>query len=356
MAFSLSKDARALLEARTHPWSAPPMGLRFVVAAVVALLRRAARGEIPRAVADEALLHAMVSVDDARADRVHLRAQVGSRVVGFRDVVAALASWPRQHVGGAIRDITTTADGHFDVDAKEAFARVVSTYTIQYSNFMPYAPAVRRNFFNDTAAAQQGFLRDFLALFDADTDVTHLPGAPAAAGWLRERRVYLAQHTLVLRDDLDRAANVDVDVDVDAIERELREAQADFADIVTRVNRGSLAEFRAATRDGDDDRRWSHIHDDDLATELSWLAKQARASLTATPREHAGPLVELLTALHVPPQRQALQALTAACGSLAAEALPDRPAQPSVEAALPQLHAARDRLARAAQTAWQLAC
>jgi hypothetical protein len=261
-------------------------------------------------------------------------------------------------------DHIATADvGHFDVDAKEAFARVVSIYTLSYSNFMPHAPTVRRHFFNDTAAAQQRFLRTFLRLFDDDTDVTALPGARAAAEWLRARRVFLAQHTLVLRDDIDGVVPASA-VDVDAIERELREAHADFADVVTRVNRASASEFgrrtfgeelRAAASDGDGDRRFSHIADDDLGTALSWLARRARASLTATPHEHDAPLVELLTALHVPPHRQALQALTTACGALASESLPDPP-EPSVAAAMPLLTAARDRLQRAAQAAWQLAC
>lgn len=175
---------------------------------------------------------------------MHLQLRWRGEVRPFRDVVPLLARWPKQGIGGAIERVETGARW-FDVDAKEAFSRVVSTYTISYSNFMPYAPTVRARFFNDPPETQQGFLRAFLDLYDEDTDVTHLKGADAAAAWLRGHRVCRAQQTLVLRDDVDDVVRP---VDGSALELDLREALAAFAAVVDDVQRALLPEFRTSPR------------------------------------------------------------------------------------------------------------
>lgn len=356
MSFSLSKYARAFLESAPGMWSVTETevpGLRFVIAAVISLLRQQQRGEVAAAVVDEALLHTLLSVAAPRADRVHLRAQIGDRLVPFTDAVTALSTWPKQQIGAAIDRVDTSDVGHFDVDPREAHARVVSIYTINWSNFMPYAPSVRHRFFSDPPSAQQGFLRTFLDLYDEGTDVTGLEGGAAAADWLRAHRVYRAQHTLVLRADLDHR---DHDVtDIDALERELREAHAAFADVVTAAHRAIVCDFKASTDYSENIHRFRHLADDDLYTDLSYLAKQARASLTATPTTLDARLVELLTALGVPPGRRALQALATACASLLTELMPYEPS-PEVASRLPPVFAARDRLRHAVQTALRLAC
>lgn len=343
MSFSLSRWARYFLEAdpieRIDGFHEAE-GVRVAVAAVGTLLRNAHDD-----VVNEALLHTLVSVDEPRADRVHLRVKSRGEVRPFRDVVPLLAKCPKQFIGGAIERIETGARW-FDVDAKEAFAKVVSIYTIQYSNFMPYAPAVKRHFFTDPPEHQQGFLRAFLDLYDQGTDVTHMKGADKAAEWLRAQRVCRAQQTLVLRDDV-------LAVDVVAIETELREALAAFADIVTELQRTSLVEFRKSERF----RQFSmaRLPEENLPTDMQTFARITKEVINGTPKDHSAGLVELLTELKVPTSQIALSALARACVALSDEPMPYDP-QPATLAALPTLLAAQERLKAATKNAIERAC
>jgi hypothetical protein len=204
MAFSLSSQARAWLSAGPDPFSSSGevRGLRTVGAALLALLRAEARGDVRRVDVDEALLHTLLSLEAPRPDRVQVRARVGTRDLSMRDAAALLttSTWPKWQNVCAVTRVETRAEGFFDVEAAEAFARVVSTYRVNWSNFMPYAPAVRAHFMSDPPAEQQAFLRAFLHLYDQGTDVTYQPGADAAAAFLRERQRYLAWHTIVVDD------------------------------------------------------------------------------------------------------------------------------------------------------------
>ncbi len=351
MAFSLSKAARYRLEAdpveRSDGFQEAP-GVRFAVAAVASLLRRAALGDLQEELVSRALLHTLVSVDAPRADRVHLQLRWRGEVRPFRDVVPLLARWPKQGIGGAIERVETGARW-FDVDAKEAFSRVVSTYTISYSNFMPYAPTVRARFFNDSPETQQGFLRAFLDLYDEDTDVTHLKGADAAAAWLREHRVCRAQQTLVLRDDVDDVVRP---VDVSALELELREALAAFAGLVDGLQRVVVAEFRTSPRYHP---AMARLTDAQLPTDLQPFVRLTQTLVTGAPGELSAGLVELLTELQVPPGLRALSALAVACVPLTEEPMPYEPS-PTTQAALPSLLAAQERLKRATAAALANAC
>jgi hypothetical protein len=204
MAFTLSSQARGWLSAGPDRFSSTGevRGLRTVGAAVLALLRAEERGDVRRVDVDEALLHTLLSIDAPRADRVHVRARVAARDVSMREAAALLTTsrWPKSQNVCAVTRVESRAEGFFDVQPAEAFARVVSTYRVNWSNFMPYAPAVRAHFMSDPLAEQQAFLRAFLYLYDEDTDVTHQPGAAAAAAFLRERQRYLAWHTIVVDD------------------------------------------------------------------------------------------------------------------------------------------------------------
>lgn len=341
MAFSLSKSARYCLEADPIERSDgvhEAEGLRFAVAAVATLLRR----QVHEDVLAQVLLHALVSIDEPRRDRVHFRLKWRGEVRPFRDVVSLLANWPKQFIGGAIERIETGTHW-FDVDARDAFAKVVSIYTIDYSNFMPYAPTVRRRFFKDPPEVQQDFLRAFLSLYDEGTDVTHMPGADEAAEWLRGHRVCRAQQTLVLRDDLTVRA-----VDVAEVERELREALAAFAAVIEAVQRTLVSEFRTM-------RGLDNVADQYLPTDTSHLSRTTKRLLTATADEHHVGLVEVLTVLQVPPGQIALSALARACASLIDEPMPYDP-KPVTQVAMPLLLAAQERLKVATMQALALAC
>lgn len=246
MAFSLSSRARGWLAAGPDPFSSlgEVHGLRTVAAAVLALLRAEARGEVRRGDVDAALLHTLTSLDAPRPDRVHLVARVGERTVSMRDAAALLTTrqWPKWQNVCAIVRVETRDDGFFDVEPAEAFARVVSTYRVNWSNFMPYAPAVRASFMRDTPAEQQAFLRAFLHLYDEDTDVTHEPGAHAAAAFLRERRQYLAWHTVVIDDGMPAALPSPA-----ACEGALHAALSAYIDTLTSTQQALRAEQPAAT-------------------------------------------------------------------------------------------------------------
>ncbi|MGV3622734.1 MAG: hypothetical protein ACO1OB_18085 [Archangium sp.] len=326
MAFQLSNSARYMLEADPVEHADgfhEPAGLRPTVSAVTALLRSESR-EL-----DRALLHTLISVDEPRADRVHLRLQHRGEVRPFRDVVHLLSRWPKRHIGSAIERIDTSAHW-FDVDPREAYAKVVSTYTINYSNFMPYAPGVKRRFFTDPPHFQQGFLRAYLDLYDQGTDVTHMPGADQAAGWLRSRRSCRAQRTVVLRDDLTPG-----DVDVDALERELHEALASLAELVAKLQRVSVIELRKTMPE--------RIAEENLPTDMQTFARMTKQLLINTPKQNHAGLVEVLTELHVPPGEIALAALALACDAVTEAPMPYDPL-PSTREALPQLQAAQARL------------
>ncbi|HEY1098073.1 MAG TPA: hypothetical protein VGF99_04055 [Myxococcota bacterium] len=372
MAFSLSKSARWLTAAgpvEHRDGVRETDGVRLVVAAAATLLRRQARGEVRDDVVDEALLHALLSVDAPRADRVHLRLKVRGEVRPFRDVVTVLARWPRQHIGRAIVGVET-GTRFFDVDVKEAYAKVVSIYTINWSNFMPYAPTVRARFFTDPPEHQQGFLRAFLELYDDGTDVTGLDGADKAAAWLRAKRRCMGEQTLVLRDDVDTIVDAIVDTtavdviegrgttdrvaDAVALESELRDALAAFADVVADTQRALLADFKTTTRYREYAFELDKLPPAHWPTDMQWLVQCTNEVLTASPPHHAA-LAELLAILQVPPGQIACSTFASACASLAEASLPWQP-QPITQAALPALTSSQERLRRAARAVLERGC
>lgn len=184
MAFALSAKGKWMLRSE--------QALPFVVSGAAHLLR---------SVRDESLVnlglkHLQLSVDAPRPDFVHLRAEHHGQPLSFREA-AALLQGPQ--VRAQVERLETATTGHFEYEPAEAFARVVSIYDINWSHFMPYAPAVKAGFMRDGRERQEEFLREFLALYEADTDVTGIAGAPAAVEWLKSTRRFIAQHTVVLR-------------------------------------------------------------------------------------------------------------------------------------------------------------
>jgi len=336
MAFMVSSGARRLLASGPDPFSesGEVRGLRVVGAAVLALLRAEARGEVRRADVDEALLHTLLSIDAPRSDRVHLRARVAGVEMSVRDAAALLttSAWPKWQNACAISRIETRAEGFFDVEPAEAFARVVSTYTVNWSNFMPYAPAVRAHFMSDSTSAQQAFLRAFLSLYDDGTDVTYQPGADRAAAFLRERQRFLAWHTMVLND----VAPARRLPDAGACESALHVALTAYVDALTSASQ-AVREVRS-----------EFFH-------LEHLADAARKVHTAS---KTSPLADVLVSLLVPAPMVASLTLAQAVLDMTAEgmSLEYTPLSPSLAAALPLLSSTHAALAAAANAVLGSGC
>lgn len=333
---TLSSRAQGWLAAGPDPFSASGEvhGLRTVAAAVLALLRAEARGEVRRIDVDEALLHTLLSLDAPRPDRVHLRARLGDRELSMRDAAAWMTTtkWPKRQNVCAIGRVETRAEGFFDVEPAEAFARVVSTYRVNWSNFMPYAPAVRAHFMSDPPAEQQAFLRAFLQLYDDNTDVTHQPGAHAAATFLRERRRYQAWHTVVL-DDATPGALTPMAV----CEAALHDAHAAYIGALLSTQQALIVEQPAARY---------------------WLAHRLEAAQTLSLEAKDGVFAEVLRALLVPaPLVSALSLADAAAAVTADRAhLEHLPPSTVMTEAMPALVSTHAALARAADAVLRCGC
>lgn len=162
----------------------------FVLSAVAHLLRN----ERDRLAVERALKHVFLSVDEPIGNFAHVTAGEQS----FRDFVYGLDAWNGRlspHVASITRD---TAHA-FDFEPREFYQRVVQVYDVDYSNFMPYAPSVKRTFLTDDPVQRKNFGHLFLAWYDRDWYREKTPGAREAVEWLRGLRRYLAQHVVVPR-------------------------------------------------------------------------------------------------------------------------------------------------------------
>lgn len=166
-----------------------PQDAPFVLSALAHLLQpRSARLTVERA-----LKHVFVSVDEPVGNFTHVTAQDRS----FRDFVRGLPRWEGR-LSPHVETITTDTAHAFDFDPQEFYRRVVQVYDVDYSNFMPYAPTVKRRFLTDDPVQRKNFGHLFIAWYDRESYLDK-PGARAAVEWLKSIRRYLAKHTVVGR-------------------------------------------------------------------------------------------------------------------------------------------------------------
>lgn len=167
-----------------------PEDAPFVLSAVAHLLKT----ERDRLAVERALKHVFVSVDAPVGNFAHVTA--GDET--FRDFVYGLGAWDGRlspHVASITRD---TAHA-FDFDPQEFYRRVVQVYDVDWSNFMPYAPGVKRTFLTDDPVQRKNFGHLFIAWYDRDGYREKTPGVREAVDWLKGLRRYLAQHVVVPR-------------------------------------------------------------------------------------------------------------------------------------------------------------
>jgi hypothetical protein len=198
MAFELSDGGKALL------WSNDDQG--FVFAALASFL---SRSKSHKQIAT-ALKHLRLSIDGPNPYDIHWQVKMNGQILTFRQAVdsdvfsmsrssEAFADAPLSRIVATIECPDT---GAFEFNAMEAYEQVVSIYSINWSNSMPYAPHIKANFLADGRAEQERFLDAFLYYYDVGSDVTSMKGAHDAATWLRERRRFVAQRTVVMRTEV----------------------------------------------------------------------------------------------------------------------------------------------------------
>lgn len=327
MAFALSAQGKGVLRSA--------QALPFVVSGAAHLLRTT-RDE---SLVNLGLKHLQLSVDAPRPDFVHLRAEHQGRPLSFREA-AALLQGPQ--VSAQVERLETATTGHFELDPAEAFARVVSLYDIDWSHFMPYAPAVKAGFMRDGRERQEDFLREFLLLYEEGTDVTAIAGAPAAVDWLKSTRRFVAQHTVVLRASVAAPPAAPVER---ALEEGMLEVEAQLA---------ALHAVLAAPLEVPKGPPLEQLY-----SPVSYPLRELREALqSARGSEPAPGLPEVLAQLQVPVRRRAFHSLVLAAQGLegALRFEDDEAALPALAAARPALEeawAAMQRaLAAARQSAW----
>jgi hypothetical protein len=324
MAFALSAQGKWMLRSA--------QALPFVVSGAAHLLRT---------VRDESLVnlgfkHLQLSVDAPKPDFVHLRAVHQGRPLSFREAAALLQG---AQVCAQVERLETATTGHFEFDPAEAFARVVSIYDIDWSNFMPYAPAVKAGFMGDGRERQEEFLREFLALYEAGTDVTAIAGAPAAVEWLKSTRCFVAQHTVVLRPAV-------VVPPAEPLERALHEAVLEVEAQLAALH-AVLAAPRVVPKGPPVEQLYSPV---------AYPLREVREVLKFTSGSEPAPgLPEVLAQLQVPPPRRAFHSLMLAArgleGTLRFE--DDESALPAVAAARPAIEEAWAAMQHALEAALQ---
>lgn len=198
-----------------------PEDAPFVLSAVAHLLRTGR----DRLAVERALKHVFLSVDAPVGNFTHVTA--GDET--FRDFVFGLDAWDGR-LSPHVASLTCDTAHAFDFEPQEFYRRVVQVYDVDYSNFMPYAPSVKRTFLTDDPVQRKNFGHLFLAWYDRDWYREKTPGAREAVEWLKGLRRYLAQHVVVPRRPPAQAP------DAGALEGELIEALAAALDAVsTRV-------------------------------------------------------------------------------------------------------------------------
>ncbi|MCC6338309.1 MAG: hypothetical protein IT380_30480 [Myxococcales bacterium] len=158
----------------------------LVLSAIAHLLRT----EGKRLTVERALKHLFISVDEPVTF-------VTAEGRSFRDFVYQLPRWEGRlsPYVGAIHTDTAHA---FDFEPQDFYHRVVLTYDVDWSNFMPYAPKVKRDFLTDDPVERRNFGHLYIAWYDRD-GYRDRPGVREALAWLKSIRRYLAQHTVVGR-------------------------------------------------------------------------------------------------------------------------------------------------------------
>lgn len=169
-----------------------PDAAPFVLSAVADLLKTGR----DRLVVERALKHVFLSVDAPVGNFAHVTA--GD--VTFRDFVYGLDAWAGR-LSPHVQSITRDTAHAFDFEPTEFYRRVVQIYDVDYSNFMPYAPSVKRTFLTDDPVERKNFGHLFLAWYDRDWYREKTPGAREAVDWLKSLRRYLAQYVVVPRRD-----------------------------------------------------------------------------------------------------------------------------------------------------------